>query len=146
MAVFSSTTTWFALVAAILSSIAYLSGPESAIGVFFRPSNATYSQVDTSPGFVEVAPRIYRFNYRWPQIPGVIDVPLATFLVDGSEQDWALVDAGLPSAEYTSLLLKNIRDFLEKQEGTLQLLICGDPDALDDAERFVALFPCHLCV
>jgi hypothetical protein len=130
-----------ALVMAIFFTYALYSGPESTIAGFFRPSNATYSKVKTSPGFVKVAPKIYRFTYAWPQIPYLVDLPLATFLVDGGDQDWALVDAGVPGAKYKASLLPNITSFLSEHDGTLQLLIRTEIDMLADAMVIWSGFP-----
>ncbi|KAG0233460.1 hypothetical protein BGW42_007417 [Actinomortierella wolfii] len=69
--------------------------------------------------FAEVRPGLFRCTLIWPI--GGLDIPVATFLVRGSnEHDWVLVDAGAPV--HADKLMAALESFLTHEKDTIKYI------------------------
>lgn len=111
-----------ALAAGVLLANIHFIGRNPITGLIQRKCE-NCSQLETSDGFIEVAPNIYRFNYAW-RTPWLLKVPLAAFVLHVGDKHWVLVDSGVPEKEYLKLLIDHLRHIVLTDAGDLMLLIC----------------------
>eukprot|EP00884_Botryococcus_braunii_P019599 jgi/Botrbrau1/6322/Bobra.0339s0031.2 len=111
-----------ALVTGLVLSRVSLTGHRGSVSDLLWKKCDNCSQIETSNGFVKVAPNVYRFTYAW-RMNWLITTPVATFLVDCGNKNWILVDSGVPVPAYLELLIENINSFLSMNDGSLKLLV-----------------------
>ncbi len=70
--------------------------------------------------FEEVAPELFRFNRVWTPVNHVIEVPISVFLIK-SGKNFILIDAGIPGANYTDLLIDGVKT--ATQGGHLRMIL-----------------------
>lgn len=74
-----------------------------------------------STSFDEVAPDLYRFGRTWTLVKTVLEVRISTFLIK-SGKDYILIDAGVPSANYTDHLIPALK--AATKHGNLRWILC----------------------
>lgn len=71
--------------------------------------------------FDEVAPNLYRLGSTWTLIRKVVEAHVAVFLVKRGK-DYILIDAGVPGANYTDMLIGAVN--AATKDGNLRLVLC----------------------
>ena len=69
----------------------------------------------------QVAPEIYRLPILWKQLGGLLNVDVCAFLVKTADNDYILVDGGVPGDEHERAMLASIGN--ATKDGQLKLII-----------------------
>ncbi len=118
-------------------AISFFTASLVAIGVavFFAQ---VAKQPPASPAtFEEVRCSLYRLNYHWRILPGILSMPVATWLVESSTlmspKSWILIDAGTDVAANQEAILQGIKSKLSSAGGSLKLILCESSHCISES-------------
>ena len=106
-------------------AISFFTASLVAIGVavfFAQQANQPPASLAT---FEEVRCSLYRLTYHWRILPGILSMPVATWLVESSTlmspKSWIRIDAGTDVATNQEAILQGIKSKLSSAGGSLKL-------------------------